>query len=373
MKLALDARNIYRRQRRGTGKNLIDLYRHLAELRPQWRLVMFHRNGSPDDPFEDVPNVEHRRVDIKGDRLNLWQQVRLPLAVRAAGADVLHCPANTASRLPGAAMVVTIHDLIPLDARFATPATPAWRRNVAAAARTAKRIITPSEFCRRQITEIFGVPADKITVNPWAADAGCRKVTDPGELSRVRAEFGLHADRPYAMGFAGADQRKNTPGILGAWAKLPAKLRDACMLLLVGGQEPTLTAFRRQAEDLGLAGHCLLHGFARERDMPALISGATFLCYPSRSEGFGLPILDAFACDTPVLTGRVTSLPEVAGDAAVLVDPEDQRSIAAGVAQLLSDDAARAELVARGRERVKQFTWQACARRAADALESALE
>ncbi|NQU77000.1 MAG: glycosyltransferase family 4 protein [Planctomycetes bacterium] len=371
MKLALDARSIYRADRRGTGKNLIDLYHHLVEARPEWRVVMLHQGEAADDPFAGYPNVERRRIDIKGDRLNLWQQVRLPLAVRAVRADVLHCPANTAPRLPGAPMVVTIHDLIPLDERFATPASRKWGRNVSAAAKKADRILTPTQFSRELIARTFGVSADKITVNHWAPDSGCREEADTGELNRVRANYGLQAGRRYVLGFGGADPRKNTDALIAAWSKLPAGLRNDYVLLIVGVQEPALEKFRRQAEGAGLNGSCLLHGFAREADIPALLSGAEVLCYASRSEGFGLPILDAFACGTAVLTSNVTSMPEVAGNAAVLVDPEDILAIAGGLVRLLTDEALRAELVNLGRKRVKEFTWADCAERAACVFEEA--
>jgi glycosyltransferase involved in cell wall biosynthesis len=115
----------------------------------------------------------------------------------------------------------------------------------------------------------------------------------------------------------------------------------------------------------------LLHGFADEADLPALISGADVLCYPSLSEGFGLPVLDGFACGTAVLTSNVTSLPEVAGDAAVLVDPRDSQAIGRALQQLLSDEALRRGLVARGRERCKRFTWKACVDTVGRVLEEA--
>jgi len=374
MILAVDARNICRRQRRGTGKNLIDLYRHLAAARPDWRIVMFHQVDGPDDPFAGVANVERRRIDIKGDRWGFWQRLRLPMAVRRVRADVLHCPANTAPRRGGAPMVVTIHDLIPLAGPAgASKAGRRWRANVAAAAARAVAILTPSAFSRQQVVSTFGVSVDKITVNPWAPDTGCRRVTDPAELSRVRSAYGLEADRPYVFGFGGADPRKNTAAVLDAWAAMPGAARGRAALLLVGIQPEALARFRRQAERAGLNGSCRLHGFAAEEDIPALLSGAAALCYPSRSEGFGLPILDAFACGTPVLTGNTTSLPEVAGDAAMQVDPADVRAIADGLAGLLTDPALAAELAARGRRRVEQFTWPACAERAAGVFEKAME
>ncbi len=373
MKLALDARTIFDGARRGTGKNLIDLYRHVAGLRPQWRIVMFCRTEGGGDPFAGIGNIERRRIDIPGDRLDLWQQVRLPAAALAIGADVLHCPANTAPRVCPVRRVVTIHDLIPLDRRFATPASARWGANVRRAARKAAAIITPSAYSAKQIERAFGVSADKVTVNPWAADAACRKVTDGDELAGARRRIGLTDDRPYVLAYGGADPRKNTVGILRAWAAIPKATRKNCALVVVGIQPTAMDAFADQVRQLEIADSCVLAGFAAEEDMPALLTGATVLCYASLSEGFGLPILDAFVCETPVLTSDATSLPEVAGDAAVLVDPEDPRSIAGGLAELLDKPERRAELIARGAARAKAFAWTATAERTIGVFESVMK
>jgi len=370
--LAVDARNIYRTDRRGTGKNLIDLYRRVARLRPTWRFFMFYQLDCSDDPFADLPNVCRRRIDIKGDRFDLWQHVRLPLATKLAGADLLHCPANTAPYHPAAPMVVTIHDLICLDGRWRESGSQAWERNIAHAAETASKIITPSRFTKRQIVDRFRVPADNITVNYWAADGGCKAVRDKAELNRVRNRYGLGSDRPYVLAFGSGDRRKNTARIIEAWARIPVAVRSRHVLLVVGLDTVAANRFSRQAEQLNVGSTCFLHGFVPEDDLSALISGATVMCYPSLSEGFGLPILDAFVCETAVLTGTTSSLPEVAGAAAVMVDPENEEAIAEGLTVLLQDKARRAELVTLGLAQVKRFTWQACAERACGVFEQVL-
>jgi glycosyltransferase involved in cell wall biosynthesis len=365
---------VYRRDRRGTGKNLIDLYRDMAKLRPDWRFLLLHQLPGEDDPFASLRNVEHRKIDIRcGDRLNLWEQVRLPLAARRAGADVLHCPANSGPRFPLVPAVITIHDLIPLEMEPGSAATRAWAAKVAVAARKARRIITPSEYSKRQLVERHHVLPEKITVNYWAPDQACRRVTDAVELTRARLRYGLSPNRPYVLGFGASDPRKNTQRILEAWARMSARFRENVALVLVGIQEPALTAYRRLAGELSLGSGVSLHGFAEEQDLPALLSGATALCYPSLAEGFGLPILDAFVCGTAVLTSSGSSLPEVAGDAALLVDPQQVESIRAGLEQLLDDEKHRAALVAKGHERVKQFSWERCAAVAAAVLEEAAQ
>jgi glycosyltransferase involved in cell wall biosynthesis len=369
MRIAIDARTVYNACRRGTGKTLIDLYRWMAKIRPGWRFLMFRRNQESDDPFTGLPNVENRVIEVKGDRLNLWEQFRLPWAAWTARCNVLHCPANTAPCHPLAPMVLTVHDLIPLETAPEAPETRLWERRVRTAVRKARHVLTPSAYSKRQLIGRLDVPQEKVTVNPWAPDSKLRRVTDAGELSRVRRKYGLSPNEPYVFGFGADDPRKNTRRQIEAWKALPSSLQNHYVLLLVGIQEPALSRFREQVNGEPKTGRILLHGFAHEDDLSALLSGSTALSYPSLSEGFGLPVLDAFACETAVLTSSTTSLPEVAGEAAVLVDPTDARSIRDGLMRLLGDEEFRGGLIARGRERLHSFTWEYCAERAAQVLE----
>jgi glycosyltransferase involved in cell wall biosynthesis len=364
MRIVVDARQVYRPDRRGIGKNLVDLYAALAAHRPDWRFVLAHDRTVPD-PLAGFPNVERRQIDIPGHRFNLWEQVRLPAAAVGWGADVLHAPANTGPRAPLARMVVTIHDLIPLEIAPDAPATRRWLRRVRAAARAARHVVTPSRYSKGRICEVFGVPAGKVTVVPWAPAGNLRRVDDPVELDRVRGKYGLRPGEPYAFGFGAEDPRKNTARVIDAYAGLPEAVRRAFRLLLVGVQEPALSRFRERAGP-GVA----LHGFADEADLPALLSGAAALVFPSRSEGFGLPVLDAFRCGTPVLTADRTSLPEVAGGAAVLVDPDSTEAVRDGLCRLLTDEPLRRELATRGAERVAQFTWEKAAAAVAGVFEA---
>ncbi len=331
MIVAVDARNVYRPRRRGIGKTLLQTYRHLAALRPNWQFILFHQQdvcgtaecgtaglprrskaksglgcaddpcgtaapgcaflplslgrervalrsfseagpglpcealakqgegeavlhpalGFADAPLADLPNVQRRRIDIPGDRWDLWQHLRLPLAARAARADILHCPANTAPRFAGLPLVVTIHDLIPLE--NPTPADTRWGKNVSAAAKNACAILTPSRHSAQLIARTFDIAADKIIVCPWAADSACRRIEDPQILNDVRARYGLRPDQPYILALGGADPRKNSAGILKAWSLLDESLRRTFRLLLVGIEGRTLNALTQQAQELNLA------------------------------------------------------------------------------------------------------------------------
>lgn len=371
MRLCIDARSTFARHPRGTGKNLVDLYREIAKIRPDWRFVMFHRGRNGKNPYAGCANISDQAIDIKGDRWGLWSNLRLPLAVRAAKADLFHAPANIGPWFPGAPMVATIHDLIPLEPHLVTPDSAQWGEAVRRTARKASRILTPSAYSKQKIVEFCGIPEERVVVNPWAPDGKCRRVEDAVQIAAAREKYGLRPEVRYAFGFGSDMPRKNSEMVIRAWAQLPQALRRDHQLLLVGIREPTLSRFKALADELGLGESCRLHGFADEADLAPLLSGAAMLVFPSLSEGFGLPILDAFACGAAVLTSNLSSLPEVAGDAGLLIDPHHAESIAEGMGQLLRDEALRQTLVARGFERVQAYTWEACAQRVSAVFEAA--
>jgi alpha-1,3-rhamnosyl/mannosyltransferase len=405
--IGVDARTIYRTNRRGTGKNLVDLYRWLAKVRPDWNFIFYHQLEEKDYVGQ-TPSFVHysttegscrtqknvgqvpplvqdstiggdcrtfiaKRIDIPGDRFNFWEDVRFPFEVWRDGCDIVHSPANSCPYFVFNPLVVTIHDLIPLEKGYGGKSVRYWEKRLLRAVKAAKKIITPSEFSRSKIVERFGVSTDKVIVNPWAPDDGLERVTDDSELSRVRSEYGLPTDRPYVFGFGGVDPRKNTERVIDAWGELPGRMKREFALLLVGIQESGLQGFRDRVRAKGLEESCRIFGFAAEKDISALLSGSVGLIYASLSEGFGLPILDAFLCQTPVVTSCVTSMPEAAGDAALLVDPESVESIRDGLKKLLENEGLRNELIGKGLERVKRFTWHRCAERAAWVFEEVME
>ncbi|HPC21588.1 MAG: glycosyltransferase family 4 protein [Phycisphaerae bacterium] len=377
MKIGIDARTIFSPQPRGTGRNLFDAYRLIPALRPDWTFHLYHQRpaaacplvcgaAEADRPEESAwpANVALRRIDIPGDRLNLWFQLRLPVAAWRDRLDLLHLPANAAPAWCPVPTVVTVHDLVPLKIadELPPPARERFRRGVLRAARTARHIITPSATTRDELCGEFGVCADRVTVIPWAADrliAGMSDATSSSAFHAVRRRYQLH--RPWMLNFSGPTRRKNAAGLLAGFAQLPAEIRAVCDLVLVGCATSEFQAeLAAMAQTLGISEHCRFLAFVPHADLPYLLGGARALLMPSLAEGFGLPILDAFACGVPVLTSACSSMPEVAGDTALYCDPVSPASIAAGMLQILQRQVATA-LVARGRQRVQQFTWEATA------------
>jgi glycosyltransferase involved in cell wall biosynthesis len=295
----------------------------------------------------------------KGVRGHLWEQLALPRRVRRG---LLWSPSTTGP-LRVARQVVTIHDCAFFDqARCFSRAFAAWYQFlIPRLARLARRIITVSEFSRQRIVELCGVPDDKVEVIPCGVGPQFRPHSAE-EAAAVRLKLGL-PDR-YVLCVGSLEPRKNLPRLLAAWNNAGL---DGVSLVLVGAKSHV---FR----DVGLAvppRSVHLAGYLDDTVLPAVYAAAEAFVYPSLYEGFGLPVLEAMACRTAVLTSNSTALADTAGDAALTVDPLDVDSLAAGIRRLMTDDSLRESLAARGASRARRFSWEETARRTWQVLEAA--
>lgn len=356
MRIGLDARTLFSLQRRGIGKSLLRLYQRLAETRPGWQVVAYHRN--PAYRPGDLPaNFLSRHIEIPGDRYDAWTQLRLPAAAMLDRVDVLHCPANACPRWMPVPTVVTVHDLIPLDLPEGRPTEELARfeQAVASACRHAAAVLTPSKYTRRRLIDGHGLRPKRGIVIPWGVTVDDQGVRDISDAGRVLERYGVGGR--YLLHMGAAEPRKNTRGVIEAWAMVRAGYRANWKLVVVGLDEQTRAELDRLCEVLGIKEHTLLHGFASEEDLPVLLSGASALVYPSLSEGFGLPVLEAFASATAVLTSDATSLPEIAGNAAEIVPPGSATALASAMTRLMKDPIRRGELVSRGVRRLAKYRW----------------
>jgi glycosyltransferase involved in cell wall biosynthesis len=296
-----------------------------------------------------------------------WTQLLAGRAARAAGADLLHgvhYELPLASRL---AQVVTVHDLTlvthPEWHETAKVRYFGWalRRAVA----RATRVLCVSATTARDLAERLEVPAERVDVTPLGTDL---RPAPPDRVEAVRRRLGL--DGPYLLGLGTVEPRKDLPTLVRAFAALAGELPHRLVLAGLAGWGSGALASAVAAS--GVADRVLHAGYVPEADKAALLTGADVFVYPSRYEGFGLPVLEAMACGTPVVTTTGGSLPEVAGDAATLVEPGDDHALAAALAKLAGDPAAREDAAARGRRRAAAFSWERCAELTAAAYRRAL-
>ena len=289
---------------------------------------------------------------LRGPTGHLWEQFYLPSVVRGR---LLWSPNNTGP-LAVAKQVCTIHDLIPLDhpewfnRRFAQ--WYAWL--LPRLAKRVRQIIAISEFTKQRVIELLGVSAAKIVVIPNGVDARFSPRSS-GEIEAAKRGLSI-ADSRYLLCVGSLEPRKNLLRLFEAWRKAQALTPDDVVLVVAG---PAANARVFGSAPIGnIPSRVHFTGYVSDEFLPSLYSGALAVVYPSLYEGFGLPPLEAMACGAPVVTSNNTSLPEVVGDGAVLVDPYDVDSIAEGIVRVLSSGAVRDVLRAKGLARASQFTWE---------------
>jgi glycosyltransferase involved in cell wall biosynthesis len=346
----------------GTGTYVRELTAALRELDPMLDLRLLL------PPWDDPPGGEAPRGTLR-ERLRRdrrlrragWELVGVARAARVARPDLLHVPHFSAPVRPGVALVVTIHDVIPLvlpDYR----ASRAMRLHLAAIRRTvrsARRVLTPSRAAAADVARILGFPAERIRVTPEAAASDFRP---PLELGAARdAVRRLGVTGRYVFNVGGLDARKNLPVLVEAFAIASARLGEPLQLVIAGAPHsgnpavfPPLAPVLRR---FGVENAAVLPGRIAEADKLALYQAADIYVTPSLYEGFGLTALEAMACGVPTIAADRTSLPEVVEDGGLLVEPEPN-AVAAAMVDVLSNPDRAAVLRARGLSRARCFTWR---------------
>ncbi len=302
--------------------------------------------------------------------------VRVPLTLvvelRRHPVDLLHVQ-YTAPPFAPCPVVATIHDLSfeHLPETFHRRSRTQLRLTVRRTARRAAQIIVPSEHTRRDIIETYGLEPERVSSIPLAAAPHFAPVADEGERARVRRRYGIEDEHILALG--SIQPRKNLARLIRAYAGLRrARAQAKLPQLVIAGRKAWLyEETLRALDESGEQERIILTGYVPEADLPALYSSALCFVYPSIFEGFGLPPLEAMACGTPVITGDRTSLPEVVGDAGLLVNPFDEEAIAEAIARVIDDRNLRATLRQRGLERARRFSWRATAQLTLAAYERA--
>jgi glycosyltransferase involved in cell wall biosynthesis len=302
--------------------------------------------------------------------------VRIPLtlstALRRRHVDVLHVQ-YTAPPFAPCPVVATIHDLSfeHLPETFNRRSRAQLQLTVRHTARRAKQILTLSEFSRDDIVKTYNVDPARVFVTPAAAPPRFAPVTNSTELRRVRTTYGI--ERDYILSLGSIQPRKNLERLMNAYASLRRHRPELKLpqLVLAGKRGWLDKEIFRAAGESELKQDILFTGYVPEDDLPALFSGALCFAYPSYFEGFGLPVLEAMQCGTPVIAGNRTSLPEVVGEAGILVDPFSEAEIAQALAKIIEGPGYRDELRVKGIARAKLFDWKRTAQLTLEAYQRA--
>jgi glycosyltransferase involved in cell wall biosynthesis len=342
----------------GIGTYVRNLVHQLARIDRETEYVLLCR--PQDREMIGVPNRNFRTVVEPSLPYSVSEQVRIPIALRREHVDLFHAPHYVLPPLIHCRSVVTIHDCIHLMFPQYLPSRLAYgyaRAQLWTAAHRSDRVLTVSETSKLDILRRFRIPADKVTVVYNAIDE--RLAVPPAEedFDRVRARYQLKD--PFALYVGNIKPHKNLERLIDAFHELRKETAfESLKLVIIGDEISRYQGLRRAVHRHKLHKHVRFFGFVPLETLSVLYRLARVFVFPSLYEGFGLPPLEAMYFGTPVVTSNVSSLPEVVGDAAILVDPYSPTSIAEGMRRALMDEDLRAWLRERGMARAREFSWE---------------
>lgn len=359
LQLGVDARTCLSKKPRGEGRSILRLYAEVAAVRPAWSLHLY-ANGDVGAVPDSLRDAKIHAFDVPGFRFSSWENWGLPYRSLVDRLDAIHCTSSSAPLWCPAPLAVTVHDVIPLihDDGLSSAAIEHFRAGLMQATKNAKAVVAVSENTKVDLVRTTKVNPDKVHVIHWGTDPAPQPPSDD-RRRELNASVGIHGR--YVIAFGGAARRKNTDALIRGFAQLSETLRDVELVLI--GLGSARARFGALIDDVGMIGRIHALDYIDDARLEALYAGAAALLYLSTYEGFGLPILEAMSRGVPVIASNVSSMPEVAGDAALLVDPSDARQWGAALIELCRNAALSEEMSERGRRRAREFSWERCALR----------
>jgi len=356
MHIGIDASRAAIATRTGIEWYSLQVIRRLVMLDPTDTFTLYSRLPLPAEIPVNPPRVRARVMPFP----RLWTHLRLSWELARRPPDVLWVPAHVLPLIHPRRSVVTIHDLGYL--RYPEGPAPYLRLSTVWNARTATHIIAVSETTKADLMRELHVAPDRITVVYPGVDERFRPVSDPATLRAMRERYGLTG--PYVLYLGTLRPRKNVVRLVEAFAQVSLSLQgdgEKPHLVIAGRKSSYYDQVRAVVTRLGLSDRVIVPGYVSADDVPLLMAGARLFVLPSLYEGFGVPVVEAMACAVPVVCSTTPALAEVAGRAALLVDPTDTAALAQAMHRALTDESLRRELIAWGLERASSFSWDRCA------------
>jgi len=361
MKIGIEAQRLFRKKKHGMDIVALEMIHALQTLDSRNEYFVFAKEDEDTSAVRASENF--KIVPLPGKSYPHWEQFVLPHAVKDYGVDILHCTANTAPIRCAAKLVLTLHDIIYLEKLNLTKGTPyqifgnLYRRwNVPIIAKHASKIITVSAYEQQRIEKHFHLPAQSVQAIYNGVGNHFVKIDDSEIQKTIRKKYALPESYVFFLG--NTDPKKNLHGVLKALSVLRKKGQLNFKLLVLDIDKNYLARVADEINDREILPAIFSAGYVPNHELPAIYSMAKLFLYPSLRESFGIPIVEAMSCGTAVITSNTSSMPEVAGSAARLIDPYDPDDIALAVQALLTDDAQRSKLAEAGLMRAKEFSWK---------------
>ena len=354
MRIAIDARKLHHY---GIGTYVRNLVHWLARAHDDHEYVLVCQRDDAEGFRALGPRFTP--VTVAAGQYSVGEQLTVPLALARSRIDLFHAPHYVVPPLTRCRSVVTIHDCIHLRFPEYLPNRIAHlyaRTMLGLAARRSCRVLTVSQASKQDILHYLKIPGEKVEVIYNGLDERLARTPTRDDMAKVRERFQLEG--PFILYAGNIKPHKNVDRLIEAYSILRRRGIEDAKLLIIGNEISKYPHLRRLVHRFNLHQHVRFLGFVPDATLAALYRLTSVFVFPSLYEGFGLPPLEAMAAGAPVITSNVSALPEVVGDAALLIDPLDAGAIAEAMARVLTSETLRADLAARGRERTKMFSWE---------------
>lgn len=366
MKIGIEAQRLFRKAKHGMDIVVWELIMNLQQIDKENEYVIFVK---PDEDSSCIKETENFKiVEIKKSPFPFWEQVALPRQALKEKCDILHSTSNTAPLLTSIHLVITLHDIIYMENVSLFQKAGSWyqklgnmyrRLIVPAVVKKSDKIITVSNFEKSRIGDFFNLDSNKLDVVYNGVGKHFKSNHSPEDLSRIRKAYNLPLNYLFFLG--NTHPKKNTRNVLKAFSSFHKSDDSGTFLLMPDFKEKDLNGLLQEIGDPDLRNSIRLTGYIDNKDLPVIYSLSRLFLYPSIRESFGIPILEAMACGTPVITSNTSSMPEVAGDAAIIVDPHEPDQITDAIKKIINYPDLRARYVEKGYSRARSFNWKTMA------------
>jgi glycosyltransferase involved in cell wall biosynthesis len=365
MRIGIEGQRLFRRKKHGMDMVALELIKNLQKIDKVNEYVVFVK---PDVDTSCIPvSSNFKIVELKGGIYPFWEQIALPLAVKREKCDILHCTSNTGPVFCPVPLIVTLHDIIYLESvSLFKKGSSAYQRLgnmyrrwvVPVVTRKSYKVVTVSEFEKNRIKDFMKLGGNLSSIYNGVSEHFA-KITDQSKLSETRKRYNLPNRILFFLG--NTDPKKNTPNVLKSFALFNENSTVKYKLVMLDYEENALNSVLSDIGYPELRKDIIMLGYVPNSELPSIINLCELVLYPSLRESFGIPILEGMACGVPVITSNTSSMPEIAGDAAVLINPENPQEIADAISKVLNNSSLKSELSEKGIQRSAMFSWRSMA------------
>lgn len=372
MKIAIEAQRIFRKKKHGMDIVALELIRHLQQIDRVNEYFIFVKQDEDNKVIEETDNFHI--IEMPAVPYPVWEQHYLPRAIAKLAPDILHCTSNTAPVKVNVPVVLTLHDILYMDKIDLTKGS--WYQRlgnlyrrwiVSRIIHQCEKIVTVSGFEKEQIDQHFSLPAGRVKTVYNALSTSFRQISDPAGVEGYRKKY--HLPEQYVLYLGNTHPNKNMRNVLKAMSLLHHQHKNPLPLVMPDTDKKFLDKILQEINDPGLEAHIHLTGYIPNHELVYVYNMASLFLYPSFYESFGIPMLEAMACGIPVIASDRTGMPEVAGGAASLINPEDAAEIASAMQRLLTDDDLYAQYKNAGLRRAASFNWSTTAQQMLEVYE----